>query len=96
MGIGFFLKHFSLDKNCGKCVFRHIVSPKAGSFRYTSPTPAIFRSKKVNGAWGEPELIVSQFAGEPTLDDAGNLYFVHHYFEYGEMIGADIYVVYRK
>ncbi len=44
----------------------------------------------------EPELIVSQFAGEPTLDDAGNLYFVHHYFEHGQMIEADIYVAYRK
>ena len=41
-------------------------------------------------------LIVSQFAGEPTLDDAGNLYFVHHYFEHGQMIEADIYVAYKK
>jgi hypothetical protein len=59
-------------------------------------TPAIFRSVKINGLWGEPELIVSQFAGEPTLDDAGNLYFVHHFFENGEMIEADIYVAYKK
>lgn len=59
-------------------------------------TPAIFRSLLVDGNWSEPELIVSQFAGEPTLDDAGNLYFVHHYFEYGEGIEADIYVAYRK
>ena len=59
-------------------------------------TPAIFRSLKADGEWGEPELIVSQFAGEPTLDDAGNLYFVHHYFENDVMIEADIYVAYRK
>lgn len=59
-------------------------------------TPAIFRSLRSEGAWGEPELIVSQFAGEPTLDDAGNLYFVHHFYEYGVMIEADIYVAYRK
>lgn len=59
-------------------------------------TPGIFRSVKVNGAWGKPELIVSQFAGEPTSDDAGNLYFVHHYYENGVMIEADIYVAYRK
>lgn len=59
-------------------------------------TPAIFRSIKVNGEWQEPEMILSQFAGEPTLDDAGNLYFVHHYFEYDVMIEADIYVAYRK
>ncbi len=59
-------------------------------------TPGIFRSFKVNGQWQEPELIVSQFAGEPTLDDAGNLYFVHHFFEDGVMIEADIYVAYRR
>lgn len=59
-------------------------------------TPGIFRSIKENGVWGEPELIVSQFAGEPTLDNEGNLYFVHHYFEDGVMVDADIYVAYRK
>lgn len=59
-------------------------------------TPAIFRSFRVDGNWQEPELIVSQFAGEPTLDDAGNLYFVHHYFENGVMIEADIYAAYKK
>ena len=59
-------------------------------------TPAILRSIKVDGDWQEPELIVSQFAAEPTLDDAGNLYFVHHFFEHDQMIEADIYVAYRK
>jgi hypothetical protein len=53
-------------------------------------TPGIFRSKKSGDTWGAPELIVSQFAGEPTLDDAGNLYFVHHFYENGTMIEADI------
>ena len=59
-------------------------------------TPAVFRSIKVNGEWGEPELIISQFAGEPTLDNEGNIYFVHHFYEDGEMIEADIYISYRK
>lgn len=60
-------------------------------------SPAIYRSKKVSGAWSEPELIVSQFAGEPSLDVDGNLYFVHHYYNsQGEMVEADIYVAYRK
>lgn len=59
-------------------------------------TPGIFRSVEVDGGWGEPELIVSQFAGEPTLDDDGNLYFVHHYYEDGEMIEADIYVAMKR
>ncbi len=55
-------------------------------------TPGIFRSHKAGGVWGAPELIVSQFAGEPTLDEAGNLHFVHHFFENGVMIEADIYI----
>lgn len=59
-------------------------------------TPAIFRSLKNGNSWGDPELILSQFAGEPTLDEVGNLYFVHHFYENGIMIEADIYVSYRK
>jgi len=59
-------------------------------------SPAIYRSKKINGRWSEPELIVSQFAGEPSLDNDGNLYFVHHYYKNGQMIEADIYVAKRK
>ena len=59
-------------------------------------TPAVFRSKKVNGLWRQGEMIVSQFAGEPSLDDEGNLYFVHHYYKNNMMIEADIYVAYRK
>jgi hypothetical protein len=59
-------------------------------------TPSIFRSLKVNGQWGTPELIVSQFAGEPTLDNAGNLYFVHHYYRDNVMLEADIYYAARK
>ena len=54
-------------------------------------TPEIFRSVNVGGTWLEPELILSQFAGDPTLEDDGDLYFVHHYHEDGEMIEADIY-----
>jgi hypothetical protein len=65
--------------------------------RWYLGTPAVFRSVKSNGEWQVPELIISQFAGEPTLDDQGNIYFVHHFFsETGDMIEADIYVVYRK
>jgi hypothetical protein len=59
-------------------------------------TPAIFRSKNVGGGWQEPELIVETFAGEPTLDDAGNLYFVHHYYKDSVMIEADIYLAKRR
>ena len=60
-------------------------------------SPAIYRSVKVNGMWGEPELIISQFAGEPSVDGDGNIYFVHHFYTAdSRMIEADIYTAQRK
>jgi len=59
-------------------------------------TPAVFRSVNANSKRSEPELIISQFAGEPTLDDDGNIYFVHHYYKDDVMIEADIYVAKKK
>jgi len=59
-------------------------------------TPAVFVSYKENGVWQEPVLIVSQFAGEPTLDNEGNLYFVHHFYLDGVMLDADIYLAKKK
>lgn len=64
--------------------------------RWHMGSPAIFRSRKDGDSWQAPELILSRFAAEPTLDSAGNLYFVHHYFRDGQMIEADLYVAYRK
>jgi hypothetical protein len=59
-------------------------------------SPAIFRSKRVNGEWQEPELIISQFAGESSVDSEGNIYFTHHYYKDGVMLEADIYIAYKK
>ena len=60
-------------------------------------SPAIYRSLKVNGEWQEPELILSQFAGESSMDNAGNIYFTHHFYNnQSQMIEADIYVAYKK
>jgi hypothetical protein len=56
----------------------------------------VWRSKKLDGEWQAPELIVSPLAGEPTIDNQGNLYFVHHYFKDDKMIEADIYFAERK
>jgi hypothetical protein len=56
----------------------------------------IWRSKKVNGEWLAPELIISTMAGEPSIDEDGNVYFVHHFFDGDKMIEADIYVAYKK
>lgn len=58
--------------------------------------PAIYRSEKTGGSWGDPEIILSQFAGEPTLDAAGNIYFTHHFYRDNVMLEADIYVADRK
>lgn len=58
--------------------------------------PAVYLSYRTNGEWGEPALIVSQFAAEPALDREGNLYFVHHFIEDGVMLDADIYLARKK
>ena len=58
---------------------------------------AIYRSQMgQDGEWQEPELIVSHFAAEPTLDSEGNIYFAHHFIKNDEMMESDIYVCYRK
>jgi hypothetical protein len=41
-------------------------------------------------------LIISQFAGEPSLDNQGNIYFTHHFFKDGVMLEADYYVAMKK
>jgi hypothetical protein len=68
-----------------------------GQSNLNTPGPAIFRSVKNGSVWDPPQEIVSRFAGEPTLDAAGNLYFVHHYVTQNiSLIEADIYVAYHK
>lgn len=58
--------------------------------------PAVYRSMRTGNTWAEPELIISQLAGEPTLDRAGNVVFVHHYFKGGNLVEADLYIAYRR
>jgi len=59
--------------------------------------PALFRCIKNGTGWGAPVEIVSNFAGECTMDSDGNLYFVHHYYRSNmTMIEADIYVAHKK
>jgi hypothetical protein len=59
-------------------------------------SPAIYRSLWKGSSWSEPELVISQFAGEPTLDNQRNLYFVHHFIRDGKMVEADLYVAYHR
>ncbi|MBW3022625.1 hypothetical protein KY308_00795 [Candidatus Woesearchaeota archaeon] len=56
----------------------------------------IWRSKNIDGKWSSPELIVSNLAGEASIDNNGNVYFVHHYYKDDTMLEADIYVAYKK
>lgn len=78
---------------------RPALSPDGHELWFTrtySGTPAIFRSRRVNREWNTPELILSQFAGEPSIDSAGNIYFTHHFYQAGRMIEADIYIAEKK
>jgi len=60
--------------------------------------PEIWRSVAVGGEWQAPEKVVGPFAGEPTFDEAGNLYFTHHFWDDAtdSIIEADIYMCARK
>lgn len=58
-------------------------------------TPALFRSTSTTSGWTEPQLVISRFAGEASLDRSGSVYFTHHFFSEGQMIEADIYVARR-
>jgi hypothetical protein len=68
----------------------------AGDELWITRNWGVWRSKRVNGEWQVPELVVSPLAGEATLDQDGNLYFVHHYYTGDTMIEADIYVAYKR
>ena len=67
-------------------------------FTRLTPGPEVWRSLKIDGRWQQPEKIIANLAGEPTLDAAGNLYFVHHRFDasLNRVTEADIYVCYRR
>ncbi len=66
-----------------------------GQSRLGHTGPSVYMSTWNGSGWGEPVEIISQFAGEPAVDDAGNIYFVHHYFdEELNILEADIYVAY--
>jgi hypothetical protein len=71
------------------------LSPDGNELWFTK-NYGIWRSKKVNGEWQKAEQIVSSLAGEPSIDQAGNLYFVHHFLVDDRLVEADIYVAYKK
>ena len=58
--------------------------------------PELWRSKRVNGAWTEPEQMFAPFAGEASMDNQGNIYFTHHFYKDDLMLEADIYFARKK
>jgi hypothetical protein len=54
--------------------------------------PELYRSKKVNNEWTEPQKMFSYFAGEASMDNEGNIYFTHHFYKNDVMLEADIYM----
>ncbi len=71
------------------------ISPSGNGLWFTRNN-SIWSSQKVHGLWQEPGMAVAPLAGEPSIDNAGNIYFVHHFYSDGRMIEADIYVAHRK
>jgi hypothetical protein len=67
-----------------------------GNELWFSKDYAVWRSIKVNGEWQAPEKMFSPLAGEPSIDNSGNVYFTHHFLVNGTIIEADIYVAYKK
>ena len=65
-------------------------------FTRNNGSPELYRAKRINGEWSQPEKIFSQFAGEASLDNAGNVYFTHHFYKGNLMLEADIYVAHRR
>ena len=61
------------------------------------PGYAIFRSIRQDGAWGEPQEILSNYVSEVSIDRAGNLYFTHILNdENDELMETKIYVAYKE
>ncbi|MGC9366988.1 MAG: hypothetical protein ACP5FK_08110 [bacterium] len=61
------------------------------------PGPAVFRSVKTDSGWSQPQEIISNFSGEPCLDNQGNIYFTHHYCDStSRIIESDIYIAIKR
>ncbi len=56
----------------------------------------IWRSLRVNGQWQEPIRMFFPLTGEPSVDEKGNVYLVHHFYKDNVMLEADIYVAEKK
>jgi Tol biopolymer transport system component len=61
------------------------------------PGPAIFKSVKQGEKWGEVQVVISGFVGEPTLTaDGKTLFFVHLIRKSGKLIDGEIMFTRRR
>jgi Tol biopolymer transport system component len=61
------------------------------------PGPAIFKSVKQGEKWGEVQVVISGFVGEPTLTaDQKTLFFVHLIRKSGKLIDGEIMFTRRR
>lgn len=61
------------------------------------PGYAIFRSVWQDGAWGEPQEIISNYTSEVSIDRQGNLYFTHFLYDENDvLLESKIYVAYKE
>lgn len=61
------------------------------------PGPAIFRTVRIGEKWGEPEVVITGFVGEPSLTaDKQILYFVHIIRKGGKLADAKIMFTHRR
>ncbi len=102
-------KNWSTPENLGSVINsigdenQPCVSPDGNELWFTRSVsgmgyygPAIFRSVRTGGTWGEPVEVVSNYVGDPGVDDQGNLYFTHLFYDASHnKIEADIYVAYH-
>jgi hypothetical protein len=63
-----------------------------GSQLWFSRDYGLWRSLKTEDGWAAPVEMIAPLAGEPSIDQNGNIYFVHHFFHGDVMLEADVYV----
>ena len=74
------------------------ITPDGAQLWFTrlAGAPELYRSLRVDGAWQPPELMFTNFGGEASLDNQGNVYFTHHFYKDNQMLEADIYFARKR
>ena len=91
------------DVNTAASESRPFVTPDGAELWYTGASglgyhgPAVLLSRRTGSDWDPPVEVISSYAAEPCVDEAGDIYFAHHFMDSSEvMIEADIYVARKR